>query len=281
MEARGTVQIPAGANLFLSVSQELCDDLRKIHPVPDRLLTNGITFSEKNLEKTDFKELLSLGLHCVVIHSCNAIRVEQIRDIGQMKTIEHLNFSSTPLDVVDFSWISQLLGLRTLTLSGLGADDSTLGFITQLEHLEDLHLTSANISDVGVQALWKMATPRGIELGQCPIGDTTLEDIGRCCSLRSLMVPDTRISDNGVEMVVSEILRAGRDLTTLSLRSCRITDKSLVRLASLKDLRILDLFGTEVTEEGAAFLKKLLLRCMMFVGRNKGGGPKFWRVDST
>jgi len=278
MEARGTVHVPAGANLFLSVSQELCDDLSKIHLVPERLLANGITFSEKNLDKTDFEELLSLAPCCVVIHSCNAVSTEQIHDIGELRTIEHLNFSNTPLQLLDFSWVPQLSNLRTLTLSGIGVDDAGLGFITKLQHLEDLYLRGAKVSDPRVRGLWEMETLKDVKLGQCPIGDEALGNVGSCLSLRSLKVPETRISDRGVEVVVNESLRTGQRLTGLSLRSCRITDMSLVRLASLKDLVLLDLYSIEVTPEGAAFLKRSLPECRIFMGRDKGGGPNLSQV---
>jgi hypothetical protein len=157
--------------------------------------------------------------------------------------------------------------------------DTSLGLIAKLPHLEDLYLTGANISDSGVQALWKMATLRGVELGQCQIGDKALEGVGSCLSLRSLKLPETRISDQGVEVIVNESQRTGQHLTSLSFRSCRITDKSLVRLASIGGLLLLDLYWTEITPEGAAFLKRSLPGCRIFVGRDKGGGPNLWKVD--
>jgi len=279
LEARGTVRAPAGARLFLDVSQELCDDLSKIHLVPARMLANGITLAEKKLGRTNFGELLSLELNCVAIVSCDGIQVEQIRDLGRMKSLEHLRLSNTPLDVPDFSWILQLPNLKSLLLSESSADDSCVGFLVNLQHLEDLHLSHSKITDRGAQAIWRMANIKEVNLGECEIGDTALEGVGSCSSLRSLTVPDTRISDRGVEVIVTEGLRAGQQLTALSLRSCRITDKSVVRLASLKGLMLLDLYSTEVTAEGAAFLKKSLHGCRIFVGRDKGGGPKLWQVD--
>jgi len=80
---------------------------------------------------------------------------------------------------------------------------------------------------------------------------------------------------------VSEALRTGQKLSFLTLRSCRITDKALVRLASLRSLTFIDLYGTEVTPEGASFLKKSLPECRIFVGRDKGGGPRLWSVDQA
>jgi hypothetical protein len=55
LDARGTVQFPKGANLFLDVSQEVCDDLSRIHLVPERLLTNGVSFLERKLDSKNFR----------------------------------------------------------------------------------------------------------------------------------------------------------------------------------------------------------------------------------
>lgn len=279
IDARGTIQIPADARVFLDVSQEVCDDLSRIHLVPERLLENGITFSEKNLDKTDFRKLLSLEPRCLVISYCNEISPKQALDLGELRALEHLNVSHTPFQDPEFSWISQLLNLKTLLLSEAGVEDDCLVFITKLQHLEGLHLSNSKISDRGAQAIWRMASLRELSLSACPIADKALEGIGGCSSLCSLMLPDTGISDKGVEIIVTEALRIRQRLTSLSLRSCRITDKALVRLASLKSLELLDLYFTEVTTEGASFLKKSLPECRIFVGRNKGGGPKLWRVD--
>jgi hypothetical protein len=125
-----------------------------------------------------------------------------------------------------------------------------------------------------------MENLKGIDIGKCQIGDKALEGVGQCVALRTLNLPDTRISDGGVEVIVAEALQTGQELTSLSLRSCRITDKALVRLASLRSLILVDLFDTEVTAEGAAFLKKSLPECRIFAGRDKGGGPRLWQTDN-
>ena len=67
----------------------------------------------------------------------------------------------------------------------------------------------------------------------CPIAYHALEGIGQSSVLGSLSVPDTRVSNEGVEILVAEALRTGQRLSFLILRACPITDKALVRLAPL------------------------------------------------
>lgn len=281
LDARGTIQFPRGANIFLDVSQEVCDDLRRIHLVPQRLLANGVSFLERKLDNTNFRELLLLQPQCLVITFCNGIRLEQLRQLDGLISLEYLNLGHTPLDTAQFSWLSQFPKLKTLILSGTGADDSCVPYLASLRALEELDLARCKMSDAGVQALWKVANLVGVNLGDCHISDKALSGLGFCFALHSLALPNTRVSDNGVEIIVTEVLRANQQLKSLVLRSCDISDKALVRLASLKQLALLDLYATEVTAKGAAFLKKSLPGCRIFVGRDKGGGPGLWQVNHT
>jgi hypothetical protein len=259
----------------------VCDDASRIHVVPERLLANGISFFEKNLDKMDFRELRSLRPRSLAITFCNGLQFEQLRQLGELGSLEHLNLGQTPLKVPDFSWVLQFPSLKTLLLSGSGADDSSVEFLARLRRLEELHLTRCRLSDYGVQAIWRFASLRIVDFGKCAIGDEALEGVGRCSALNSLKVSDTRISDKGVEVIVTEALRNVQQLSSLTLRSCRITDKALVRLASLRSLTFIDLFCTEVTAQGAKFLKESLPECRIFAGSDKGGGQKLWQVDDA
>jgi hypothetical protein len=259
----------------------VCDNLRKVHSITDSLLANGITISERNLIRTDFRELFSLRLHSLAITSCDGLRPEQLQQIGKLRSLEHLNLDRTPFEPSNFSWVLEFSNLRTLLLSGTGTNGTCIPFLAGLHRLEDLHLADCKISDQEAQAIWRFAGLKAVNLGKCPITDRALAGVGCSSALASLSVPDTMMSDEGVEILVAEVLRTGQELSFLTLRSCRITDKALVRLASLKSLTFIDLYRTEVTPEGASFLKKSLPECRIFVGRDKGGGPELWQVDRT
>jgi hypothetical protein len=281
VDARGVVRVPKGSKLFLDLSQGVCDDLRKAHSIPASLLSNGISISEKSLTKADFRELFSLRLNSLAITSCDGLLPEHLQQLGRLNSLEHLNLDRTPIECPDFSWVLQLSNIRTLLLSGTGANRTCIPFLASLHRLEELHLANCKISDLDVQAIWRFAGIKGVNLGMCPITDKALEGVGCSSALISLSIPDTTISDEGVEILVTEALRTGQKLSFLTLRSCRITDKAMVRLASLRNLKFIDLYSTQVTPEGAAFLKKALPECRIFVGRDKGGGPRLWNVDHS
>lgn len=281
LEARGSVHVPKSSKLFLDLSQDMCDDMRRVHSIPLRLLANGINISEKCLARIDFRELSSLEPHSLAITSCDGLLTEQLQQLGTLNSLEHLNLDRTPIEYRDFSWVPQLSNLRTLLLSGTGTNGTCIAFLASLHRLEELHLANCKICDHDAQAIWRLPGIKTVDLGMCPIADHALEGIGESSVLGSLSVPDTKVSNEGVEILVAEALRTGLKLSFLTLRSCPITDQALVRLASLRSLMFIDLYGTEVTPEGASFLKKSLPESRIFVGRDKGGGPRLWSVDQA
>lgn len=274
VEARGSVSVANGANLYLDISQELCDDLTRIRLVPERLLRNGISLSNLNLDKAEFQHLRSLEPTSLGIISCKGLRTAQLLQLGELESLEHLNLSHTPIDALDFKWIAQFPNLKTLLLVGLGADDQCLTVIARLRSLCDLHLAYSNITDRGTHAIWKMKKLKSANLSACSIGNKAVEHLGNCSTLRSLDLSGTRISDKGVGTVVSEVLLSGQRLGSLRLRTCNITDTSLVRIASLTGMTSITLYGTNVTTAGISFLKQSLPKCRVFVESDKGGRPE-------
>jgi Leucine-rich repeat (LRR) protein len=274
LEARGTVRVPRDATLILDLSQELCNDLSRIRLVPPRLLESGIHVMEKNLENTDFREIPPLRPSCIAVGSCAGIRVEQIHQLGNLSSLEHLSLSNTPLDIACFQWLSEFPNLKTLVLNGAGAAGDCVQYLSSLKQLEQLDLANCMLTDSEVRGIWRIPTLRGVNLRGNKISDKALEQIGDCSGIQSLHLDDSLVSDKGIEIVVESALRSGQQISGLSLRSCRITDKALVRLTALKGLRLVTLWDTDVTPDGASFLKGLLPNCIIFIEREKGGGPR-------
>jgi hypothetical protein len=246
--------------------------------VPTRLLERGIHVLEKNLEKTDFREIPPLRPPCIAVGSCSGIRVEQIRQLGNLSSLEHLSLSNTPLDIPYFQWVSEFPNLKTLILTSTGARGSCIESLSSLHQLEQLHLGNCMLADNEVRGIWRIATLRGANLHGNQIGDKALEGIGHCSGLQSLDLNDTLVSDKGIEIVVAEALRSGQKISSLSLRSCRTTDKALVCLTALENLAVVTLWDTAVTPKGVAFFKRSLPNCIIFIEREKGGGPELWQT---
>jgi|ERR1700722_12055684 len=270
VEAKGQVRVPAATKLFLDLSQDVCNDLGKLHLIPTRLLANGVRFVQKKLHGARLGQLRTIqGLSTLVVSLCGVIRTEQLREIGTIDSLEHLDLSGTELDESDFSWLAQFPRLKWLSLSGSSVDDKCLDPLSELPLLEHLDLGRAKINDEAVQSLWSFSRLKTLILAGCDIGDRAWRGMASCQNLSFLHVPNTRLTDAGVETIVSQSELGGLSIRSLVLRNCEITDKSIVRLSSVANLQVLDLWGTAVTANGVAFMKETRPRCKVIVEGSK------------
>jgi Leucine-rich repeat (LRR) protein len=265
VDAKGQVRVPATANLFLDLSQEVCDHLEKLPLVPNRLLTNGVRLVQRKLHDARFERLRAIqGLSTLVISMCGVIRTEQLRELGTLDSLEHLDLSGTEIDSSSFTWLSQFPRLKWLSFSGSSTGKECLEPLSKLPLLEHLDLGRARLTDDDVQLLWFFPKLKTLILGGCDVGDSAWSGMASCKKLSYLHLPNTRITDSGVDTIVTQAERGGLQLRTLVLRCCQITDRSIARLSSVADLRSLDLWGTAVTANGIAFIRGARPRCTVF-----------------
>ena len=271
VEAKGRVRAPSTAKLFLDLSQEICDDLRRLHLVPNTLLANGVRFVRKRIQDAQLGQLREVqGLSTLVVSSCGVIRTEQLRDVGNVDSLEHLDLSGTELDSSDFSWLVQFPRLKWLSFSGCSVDEKCLEPLLRLPLIEHLDLGHARMNDEAVQLLWSFPKLTTLILASSDVGDRAWRGMAECHSLCSIQLPNTHITDVGIETIVNQSELGSLPLRTLVLRNCQITDKSVVRLSSVESLRLLDLWGTAVTANGVAFMKENKPGCTVIVERLKG-----------
>lgn len=280
LDARGVVEVPRNARLFLDLSQEVCADLSRIRTVPQRLLEEGIHFFEKNLDTANFREIPSLNPTVLSIGRCNRIDIDQIDQFGELSSLLHLSFSYTTLEVSNFLWLRRFPNLKSLILTGTGATGECVRILPELRHLEVLDLAECKVTEDDVQYLWRIRNLKSVNLRGCKIGDAALKGMGACSGLQSLHLDETLVSDKGIDLMVTEGTQNNVRISSLSLRHCEITDKSLVRLTAWKQLRLITFWGSKVTPEGIAFFRGVLPDCVVFVEREKRGEPKLWHSDT-
>ena len=279
LDARGVVEVPRNAKLILDLSQEICADLTRIRTVPSRLLEEGLHFFEKSLDTTDFREIPPLRPTVLSIGRCDRIHIDQIQQLGELSSLLHLSFSHTTLEVPDFLWLNKFPNLKSLILTGTGKTGDCIKCLVDLTQLEVLDLGECKLTDEEVQNIWRVRNLKSVNLRGCKLGDAALRGIGSCSELQSLHLDETLVSDKGIEFLVAEGLRNNLKISSLGLRDCGITDKSLMSPTAWKQLGLATFWGSKVTPEGVAFFKSVLPGCIIFVEREKGGGPKLWESD--
>jgi hypothetical protein len=265
LQARRDITIPSDAKVFITLSQEVCDNMELLDLIPKRLLENGIWVADKNLDHSKFTFLAVLQLRALAIASSSGLTLRQLGELTREPMLEHLALQHTPFSPREYSWIAELSQLKTLYLEGTDADDRCLPYIATLQRLESLGLERSKITDRAAQAIWQMPRIKNVGLSRCRIGNEALRGAGRCASLIGLHLDETDVGDEGIVRLVDEGLQNGQMLSLLSLSYCqRITNRSVIHLAAVPSMRVLSVNATTVSLEAASYLKRCIPECHIF-----------------
>jgi hypothetical protein len=119
-----------------------------------------------------------------------------------------------------------------------------------------VHLTGSSITDAGLDSLKSMSKLEELDLANTAVTDAGLVKLQGLTQLRRLRLLDTKITDDGIEN-----LKALKNLEDLDLGNTQgnsqIGDAGLAKLKGLDNLQILNLSGTQVTDDGLKSLKDL------------------------
>jgi Leucine-rich repeat (LRR) protein len=187
--------------------------------------------------------------------------------------ITGIDLTGTLITPDQLEMISGLTGLKELSLPGpiwnpasgssLDANDK-LKFLAGLTSLEKLSfsihfLTNINIQDKGVVLLTGLANLRDFRCAQCRISKASLAIFPK---LESLDLSLSSFNDAGMRGLASL-----HDLRRLNLRDTLVTGEGLRNLNGLTGLEELDLAGTHVTDAGLASLQNLkAMRTLSLLG---------------
>jgi hypothetical protein len=127
------------------------------------------------------------------------------------------------------------------------ANDAGMRGLAELTSLESLDLDSTAVTDAGLKELSALKNLKRI--GLCATKISTCEAAKEWTSLRTLDLRNTSIGD--LKNIVGL-----QHLEALHLGSTGVADASLVKLASMKNLRFLDLGRTSVTNDGVENLRQ-------------------------
>jgi Leucine-rich repeat (LRR) protein len=269
MDARGTINLPSLAKVYLDLSQEVCDDLSRINLIPHALLGGRIAMVQKDLSSTDFVLISDFDVQTLTIVNCRGFHTEQLIRLKKPTTLEHLNLAFTPVDDLSFAWLRRFPELRSIRLASTNADDRCIHGLMHLARLTNLDLRRTNVTDKSVRNLWSVAPLSVVDLAYCKVGEKALTGIRACRNLRTLNISHTAIGDRAVEALVADVLGSSLPLSVLSLRGSSITDRSLISLASLKGLLDLDVRDTAVSEDGVKFFEGAAPECRILRDQTK------------
>jgi len=188
--------------------------------------------------------------------------------VKEMASLRILSFHENLCRITDagLAHISQMDGLESLCLHGIrNITDVGIAHLAKMRSLKKLDIGSSQVSDRGLAYLKQTKTLEKLALPQDQKGitDAGLAHIGELPNLRSLHI--SRIHFNDPQMNKEYYTDAGlaelakcRLLEDLSLGSIGITDAGMEHVATLTNLKSLNLFGCDnITDAGLAKLRGL------------------------
>lgn len=170
------------------------------------------------------------------------------------KDLRVLRLAGHPVDVTG-SGLDQLEFLRELDLSGTEFTDDGVSWLGRLKALRKLWLSGTGVTNDGVRGL---AAAGGLELVALDFLPLTDEAVGHLARNRRLT--DLSLNDTRVALADKKAWAGLGRLERLSVRQTNVTDSTLLNLAPLKTLKLVDaqMNCPNVTTGGAAALEKEL-----------------------
>lgn len=179
-------------------------------------------------------------LGCLELQNGNRKATLFLRTLRQQKNLRYIDLSATWVENEDIAEIGKLPDLQQLYLSGSEIDPNAVAGMKNLNNLKNLDVTDSKGVSKLIQALQKNKSLTYLKLKRCDLKATDVEAIGK---IRSLKILDIK-NNKGV------------------------SDSSLKALASLSNLRELNLEYCPITFHGVSFLKNLPLKKLKLSDNN-------------
>lgn len=215
---------------------------------------NGATLSARGAENfAPLTELIELDL------TGNNIAQQAFPIFAPMTKLRKLSLAGNPISGRSFNEFPLFENLESLDLSGCQLLDEGVPVIARATKLTELKLNRTKISGEGLAGLAGLAALRKLEIAGTHIADADLQSLASLGALAELNLASTKVTDVGIETLSKfPLLRA------LNLNECSlVTDASVVHLRQMKQLRLLGIHQSGITQAGLTELEDALPECMI------------------
>jgi Leucine-rich repeat (LRR) protein len=163
--------------------------------------------------------------------------------LAGVPTLEWLDIGGAQITDTGLDHLAALTSLKWLTIGGNKLTDASLQFLRQMPQLEYLDIGGQQRTDSG---LWSLL-----------LSETGMQSIAAVTELRELRMDGRAVTGRGLEL-----LKPLAKLERLDLQGCkRLRDDAAVALASMKQLRVLDLKDSSLSEQAVAKIRAALPDC--------------------
>ena len=174
--------------------------------------------------------------------TCHDARDAVVLHILHLENFVSVNLSRSPASEDALTQLAGIGGLRALKLADTKLTDAGLSKLAALTQLESLDLSGTQIMGSGLRDLEALPKLTALHLNRTSIGDDSLDNLSQLTQLNILFLQKQAVDGIGAPPKP-------------------ITDAGLVHLSGLRQLRLLDLRGTNVTNTGVADLQSALPGC--------------------
>jgi Leucine-rich repeat (LRR) protein len=163
--------------------------------------------------------------------------------LAGVPTLEWLDVGWAETTDTGFDHLAALTNLKWLTMGGNKLTDGALQFLRQMPQLEYLDIGGQQRTDSG---LWSLL-----------LSETGMQSIASVTELRELRLEGRNVTGRGLEL-----LKPLAKLERLDLQGCkRLRDDAAGVLASMKQLKSLDLKDSSLSAESVAKIRAALPNC--------------------
>jgi Leucine-rich repeat (LRR) protein len=169
-----------------------------------------------------------------------------LKALSSLPQVDALTIRSEIVDDAGLEHLSELRGVRCLTINCPRVTDKCLPLVASIPQLQYLDLSDTKITGTTLRALCRATPPFGLILRRVPITTETLDNLLTCTALTHLDLSNSHISDNE-----SALFGALPHLQVLLLNDTKVGDNTMRSLAAAQ-LVVLSLAYTRVTDAGIA-----------------------------
>jgi internalin A len=231
-------QMPDLRRLDLSLTRVSDRGLRALKTAP-AIEELNLYFAEKITDEgasvvKNWKHLKKLNLRGTKITDST------LEFLAGVPTLEWLDIGWAEVTDTGLDHLAALTNLKWLTMGGNKLTDGALQFLRQMPQLEYLDIGGQQRTDSG---LWSLL-----------LSETGMQSIASVTELRELRMEGRNVNARGLEL-----LKPLAKLERLDLQGCkRLRDDAAAVLASMKQLKVLDLKESSLSAEAVAKIRAAL-----------------------
>ena len=208
------------------------------------------------------------------------------KHLPKLINLKELNLSNTDLGDREMVVVARLPKLQILALQQVAISDSGVQQLSRLTQLKSLDLSGSLVTGTGFRSLGFANSLASLNIGVTRVSDQTIQYVKQFPNLVSLdLSSNTRLTDSSLDQIKALtklkqlMLRrtavssmglsklGGLDLTAVDLASTKIGDSAATQLAAWKNMQVMLLADTQITDAAMGKFKGLQALTKLDVSR--------------